>query len=156
MPALPAGRNTIFDIGLPGEGGPDIPPYAARGLHGTLRPIDMAQGADKLRRTVNGTLISVAAPQMRKFRLEASGDDQQPPALDNIWPGMELAVYCHVEMAFMTSLGGPAYPVVPDSEYVEGEYTFYAMSLSMLVAEWTIERAEWSAQYTWTLVLEER
>jgi hypothetical protein len=73
---------TVLDLkfDLVGATHPGVNPYSARGLRGTLRPIDMAQGADKLARTVNGTLIDIAAPQMHKYQLEITGGDQAPPA----------------------------------------------------------------------------
>ena len=38
----------------------------------------MASGDDKLARTVNGGLINISAPQMRKYRLELAGNNQAP------------------------------------------------------------------------------
>lgn len=153
--ALPVGRMTVFDISLPGIAGPDVPPYAARGLQGTLRPIDMAQGPDKLRRTVNGTLVDVSAPQMRKYQLEITGNDQQPPALDGIWPGMQVSVYSNVEVAYHTATGMAERPAVPGSVRVEGDWTFYCPAFEMRAQEWQIERSEWEQAVTWGLTLVE-
>lgn len=152
---LPAGKYTIFDIRYPATTAPGVPPYAARGLHGTLRPIDLASGSDKLRRTVNGTLIDVSAPQMRKYQLEASGDDQEPPAFDGLWVGMEVEVDCHVEMAYLTASGSPERTPVPGSVRVSGDYTIYSPAMSMRVVEWEIERAEWDAAVSFSITLEE-
>lgn len=152
---LPAGRYTVFDIRYPGETAPGVPLYCCRGLHGTLRPIDLAQGADKLRRTVNGTLVSVAAPQMRKYQLEATGDDQEPPAFDGLWAGLEVEVDCHVEMAYLTAGGSPERTPVAGSVRVSGDYTIYCPSLACRVVEWSIDRAEWDAQVSWAITLEE-
>ena len=152
---LPAGRNTVFDIRYPATSAPGIPPYAARGLRGVLRPIDLAQGADKLRRTVNGTLIDISAPQMRKFQLEASGDDQEPPAFDGLWVGMAVEVDCHVEMAYLTATGTPSRTPVAGSVRTSGDYTLYCPVLSCLVVEWEIDRAEYNAQVSWSILLEE-
>jgi hypothetical protein len=160
--ALPAGLNTVFDMrwaDVTSGGGtpsvPGVPPYAARGLHGTLRPIDMAQGSDRVRRTVNGTLVDVSALQMRKYQLEASGDDQQPPALSSMWPGMAFNIDCHVELAYPTGLIVPDRTPVPGSERVEGDYTYFCPAFLMRLVELQIERSEWEAQYTWSLRLEE-
>jgi hypothetical protein len=155
MPSLPAGRNTIFDIRFPGSVAPSVPLYASRGLTGTLRPIDMAQGADKLARTVNGTLIDISAPQMRKYQLEASGSDMEPPAFDGLWPGMEVEIDCHVELAYLTVTGPPSRTAVPGSAHVRGDYTFYAPSFLMRISELQVETAEWDATYSWSLVAEE-
>jgi len=155
MPSLPAGRNTIFDIRFPGSAAPSVPLYASRGLTGTLRPIDLAQGADKLRRTVNGTLIDVSAPQMRKYQLTASGSDMEPPAFDGLWPGMEVEVDCNVELAYLTVTGPPSRTAVLGSEHVRGDYTWYAPSFVMRIAELSIDQDEWGAAVSWTFVAEE-
>jgi hypothetical protein len=160
--ALPAGRNTVFDMrwaDVTSGGGtpsvPGVPPYAARGLHGTLRPIDMAQGSDRVRRTVNGTLVDVSAVQMRKYLLEASGDDMDSPALASMWPGMAFNVDCHVELAYPTGLIVPDRTPVPGSERVEGDYTFYCPQMLMRLIEFQIGRDEWGAAVSWSLTLEE-
>lgn len=141
-----------FDIAA---AAPGVNPFSARGLTGTLAPIALAQGDDKLARTVNGTLISIAAPQMRKYRLEVGGDDQAPPALDGVWVGMEVAVDAHVELAYLTAGGSPSRSVVAGSTIVEGDFTYYRPHFAMLVVELEIQREEWSAHYTWSLALEE-
>jgi hypothetical protein len=133
---------------------PGVNPFSARGLTGTLAPIALAQGDDKLARTVNGTLISLAAPQMRKYRLEVGGDDQAPPALDGLWVGMAVAVDAHVELAYLTG-GTPGRSAVTGSERVEGDYTYYRPHFDMLIVELQFERKEWQAAVSWSLVLEE-
>jgi hypothetical protein len=152
---LPAGKTTVFDIRYPSDTAPGVPLYAARGLTGTLRPIDMAQGSDKLRRTVNGTLIDISAPQMRKYQLEASGEDQEAPAFDGLWPGMAVEVDCHVELAYMTASGGPTRTPVSGSVHTRGSYTFYCPSFLARVVELEIESAEWEARVNWSILLEE-
>ena len=155
MPSLPAGRNTIFDIRFPGSAAPSVPLYASRGLTGTLRPIDLAQGADKLRRTINGTLIDISAPQMRKYQLTATGSDMEPPAFDGLWAGMEVEVDCHVELAYLTVTGPPSRTAVPGSETVRGNYTWYCPVLLCRVVELNIDQDEWGAQSNWAITLEE-
>lgn len=148
---------TLFDMAYTDNGVAvsTVPEYSARGLKGTLRPIDAAQGLDKLRRTVNGTLISVAAPQMWKYRLEAAGDDMDPPALDGLWVGMQVLVNCHVEIGRHTASGSLERTAVPGSVRTEGAFTFYRPQLLMLVVEYQIERAEWEDRVSWSLALEE-
>jgi hypothetical protein len=141
-----------FDIAA---AAPGVNPFAARGLSGTLAPIALAQGDDKLARTVNGTLISLAAPQMRKYRLEVSGDDQAPPALDGVWVGMQVAVDAHVELAYLTAGGTPGRTPVSGSGRVEGDYTYYRPHFDMRIIELEIQREEWNAAYSFSLVLEE-
>jgi hypothetical protein len=147
---------TAFDIVVDaGTGAPGVTPYSARGLKGTLRPIDAAQGIDKLRRTVNGTLISIAAPQMWKYRLEVQGEDVAPAALDGLWVGMQASVDCHVELAFLTAGGSASRPMVPGSEWVEGDYTYYRPQFVMLIVELETSRDEWGASVGWSMALEE-
>jgi len=142
-----------FDIAAPAPG---VNPFSARGLSGTLAPCDMAQGLDKLARTVNGTLISIAAPQMRKYRLEANGNDVAAPALDGLWVGMQVAVDAHVELAYLTAGGSPARTPVAGSSRVDGDYTYYRPHFDMLVVGHQIERDEYAAAVKWSMTLEER
>ena len=141
-----------FDIAA---AAPGVNQYSARGLQGTLAPIALARGDDKLARTVNGTLVSLAAPQMRKYRLEVSGDDQAPPALDGLWVGMLVHVDCHVELAYLTAGGSPGRTAVAGSTRTEGDYSYYRPSFQMLVVELQTARQEWAAAVSWSLVLEE-
>jgi hypothetical protein len=135
--------------------GPGVNPYSARGLRGTLAPIAMASGDDKMARTVNGSLVDLSAPQMRKYRLEVAGEDQAPPALDGLWVGMLCNVNCHVELAYWTTGGSPERTPVAGSIRVEGFYTYYRPAFAMRVVEWQTEREEWAANVSWSLTLEE-
>ena len=147
---------TVFDIHfLGGDPAPGVNPFSARGMKGTLSPIDMAKGADKMRRTVNGSLIDISAPQMRKYQLEVNGTDQAPPALDGLWVGVEVLVDSHVETAYLTTGGAPSRTAVPGSERVEGDFTYYAPRFQMRIVEYQIERDEWAAAYSFSLLLEE-
>jgi len=150
-----ATQSTVFDIHFPSDTAPGVPLYSARGLTGTLTPIDMVTGGDTLRRTVNGTLIDIGAPQMRKYQLEISGEDQEPPAFDGLWPGMEVAVDSNVEMAFLTAGGSAGRTMVPGSERFDATHTYYCMRLAMLVVEFEVEHDEWGAAISWSLTLEE-
>jgi hypothetical protein len=141
---------TVFDI--TGQG---VNPYSARGLRGTLSPIEAAKGNNLLARTVNGTLIDISAPQMRKYRIEVSGNDQAPPALDGLWVGMPFTVNSLVEVAYLTAGGSPERTPVSGSERVEGDYTYYCAQFQMLVVDWQIESEEWQASVPWSLTLEE-
>lgn len=155
MPTFPANFSTVFDIVVAGGSAPHVNPYSARGLRGTLSPIALARGDDKLARTVNGTLVDISAHQMRKYRLEASGEDMAAPALDGLWLGMAVTVNCHVELAYLTAGGAPSRTPVAGSAWVDGAYTYYCPSFSMLVADLQIERQEWAAVVSWSLALEE-
>jgi hypothetical protein len=134
---------------------PGVNPYSARGLQGTLTPIDAARGSDKLARTVNGTLVDISAPQMRKYRLEVSGNDQAPAALDGLWVGMVVVVSSLVELAYLTATGFSGRTAVAGSARVEGDFTYYRPQLTMMVVEHQIARQEWEQAVSWTLALEE-
>lgn len=152
---------TAFDLHFPGSPVnpmPGVNPYSIRGLSGTLKPIALASGDDKLARTVNGTLIDISAPQMRKYRLEIQGDDQAPPALDAVWVGMAVTVDCMVELSYYTGgspPGSPGRSAVTGSVRTEGNFTYYQPQLSMRVVELEVQRQEWAANSSWSLVLEE-
>jgi len=154
---MPLPFSTVFDLIYTDHGVAvsQTPPYSARGLKGTLAPIALAQGDDKLARTVNGTLIDISAPQMRKYRLEAAGDDMDPPAFDGLWVGMVVLVYSHVEIGRHTASGSPERTPVPGSVRTDGAWTFYRPQLTMRVVDLQIERAEWEDKVTWSLSLEE-
>jgi hypothetical protein len=142
---------TINGVGLPSA--------AARGIRQTLQPID---GATSLRRTVNAELIDVSDSMFRKYRSTITGDDQVPPALDGVWPGMTVTVGCAVELVVegsgtTTSTTEPEYgrPAVAGSVRHEGGYTYYRPELTMLVVDFNVDHDEWGAQTGWTLALEE-
>ncbi len=138
-----------FDTGLE----PGVNPYSARQLRGTLSPISLAKGEDKLVRTINGTLIDISAPQMRKYQLEISGNDQAPPALDGLWVGMRVFVNSHVEIAVRT--GAAFSRPAAGTPRVEGDYTYYRPQFQMLVVEWSIDREEYAQDVGWSLTLAE-
>jgi hypothetical protein len=146
--------TTLLDIIVAAPPAPGINPYSARGLRGVLRPIDLAQGNNKLARTVNGTLISIGAAQMQKYQLQVQGDDQAPPALEGLWCGQTVTVFCHTELARRTG-DTATRPAVAGSSRVEGNYTYYRPQLIMRVVEWEQELSEWEANYRWSLTLEE-
>ena len=152
--AITATAPTSFDIVFTATA-PGVNPYSARGLRGTLTPIDMAKGIDKLARTVNGTLVDISAPQMRRYQLQVSGNDQAPPALDGLWVGVPVTVNSHVELAYLTVGGVATRPPVTGSVRTEGDYTYYCPSFAMMVVDWQIDREEWEQNVTWSLTLEE-
>lgn len=134
---------------------PSVNPYSARGLRGTLSPIDAARGDDKLARTVNGSLIDISAPQMRKYRIEVTGNDQAPAALDGLWVGMVVTVNSLVEIGYLTAGGSAGRTAVPGSIRTEGDFTYYRPQLVMRIVELSLERQEWDAIVPWHLALEE-
>lgn len=138
-----------------------VPPFSVRGATMTLEPVPQAA---QLRRTINGTLVDVAQPQFRKYLATIRCTDQQPPAFDGIWPGRGTQVECLAELAVAgiveepTEEGtGPPFgrPHVPGSIRHESGFTFYRLILTMRVTHFSIDRDEWGAATSWTLMLEE-
>lgn len=133
-------------------GGIGVPPYSARGLTQSLEPIDSAA---QLRRTVNGALADLSYEPFRKYKSTISGQDQEPPAVDGIWPGLLVDVGCVAELSYPTANGGPARTAVADSERVEGAFTFYRPVLSVRIVGFSVSRDEYGAAVSWQLQLEE-
>ena len=129
-----------------------VPPYSARGASQTLEPIGSSQ---QLRRTINGELIDISRAEFRKYRSTISCVDQQPPAVDGVWPGQVLMVGCISELSYKTSGGVPARNVVAGSSRTEGDYTFYRPSLTMRVVAFSQDTDEYGAAVSWSLQLEE-
>jgi len=132
--------------------GMGVPPYSARGASQTLEPI---QAAQQLRRTINGDLIDLSRPEFRKYRWTISCADQQPPAVDGVWPGRVVTVDCISELSYRTSGGAPSRPVVSGSSRTEGDYTLYRPSLTMRVVSFSQDTDEYGATVSWSLELEE-
>ena len=132
--------------------GVGVPPYSARGLTQTLEPIEASV---QLRRTVNGALADLSYEPFRKYKSTISCQDQEPPAVDSIWPGQVVTVECVAELSFPTAGSGPARPAVVASERAEGAFTFYRPILSMRVTGFSVSRDEYGAAVSWQLQLEE-
>lgn len=127
-----------------------VPLYASRGLSQSL---EIIEAATQLRRSVNGDLMDFGYPQFRKYRSSITCSDMRPPS--NIWPGQLVTVECVARLAYRTSDGAPVRPIVSGSSIVEGETTFYRPVLTMRVVSLSHTAAEWEANVTWTLELEE-
>ena len=133
-----------------------VTPYSARGLTERLAPL----GAGALRRTVNGTLVDVTDTLFRKYALSLSANDQEPPAFDLAWRGLQVTVDLVGRLAYATG-GSPGRTIVPGSSVVvsglsgDPDFTTYRPRLIMLIAAWTLERDEWGAMTSWSLDLEE-
>ncbi len=130
----------------------DVPPYSARGISQTLTPI---AGSVQLKRTVNGELVDISPPAFRKYASSINCTDQQSPAIDGRWPGMEVTVDCVVELGYLTSGGSPGRPVVSGSSRVDGAFTFYRPQITFLIAGFNLSKDEYGATVGWSLDLEE-
>ena len=129
-----------------------VPPYSARGASQTLEPIGSSQ---QLRRTINGELIDISRAEFRKYRSTISCVDQQPPAIDGVWPGRVLTVGCISELSYLTAGGAPARPLGSGSSRTASDYTFYRPSLTMRVVAFSQDTDEYGAAVSWSLQLEE-
>jgi hypothetical protein len=112
--------------------GIDLGDYSCRGLTMTLTPVASQNG---LRRTINGGLLDLTAPQFRKYSAAISCEDQDAPELIGIWQGMPVTVVCVPGLA-----GGTDNPSA-------------TLTLSMLVDTWDTSRDEWNALTNWTIHL---
>lgn len=130
-----------------------VPPYSARSLSQTLTPIS---SASVLRRSLTtGRLINLSPPEFRKYKSVITCNDQQAPALDGIWPGQILTIDCVRPLSFKTIGGIPQRTVVEDSEFSEGEFTFYRPRIVFMVVNYTMDGNEYEANNNWQLDLEE-
>ena len=132
--------------------GVGLPPYAARGVTQTLEPIEASA---EMRRTVNGALVDLSYEPFRKYKSTISCQDQDPPAVDGVWPGRLVTVDCVAELCFLTATGVAERPVVTDSSRNEGPFTFYRPRLTMRVIGFSMSREEYGAGVGWQLQLEE-
>ncbi len=132
--------------------GVSVPPYSARGLTQTLEPIEASV---QLKRTVNGALADLSYEPFRKYKSTISCQDQEPPAVDGVWPGQIVTVECVAELCFVTAGGSPTRLPVVDSERVEGDFTFYRPTLTMRVTGLSVTRDEYGSAVSWQLQLEE-
>ena len=130
-----------------------VPPYSARGLTQSLTPLD--QAAD-LRRSINGKLIDLSVDEFKKYKSTISGNDQQPPAIEGIWPGLHVTVDCIAELSYLTESsgsGGASREIV--ASRTEGDFTFYRPRLDMVIMNFSITRDEYGDVVSWTMELEE-
>lgn len=65
-----------------------FPPGSARGIQSS---VEQVYGGD-LRRTVNGALVDLTRPQLRRYRISLSATGQALPDLRNVWRGQLVTV----------------------------------------------------------------
>lgn len=130
----------------------NVPPYSARRLRQTLQPIGASA---QMRRTIDGVLVDIADSAFRKFGSTISGSDVDPPAISGVWPGLHVTVHCISRLCYETSTGGADRPIVPGSESIEGDFTFYRPILEMRIINYRVDTDEWGAVVSWSMDLEE-
>lgn len=140
------------DIIFSGLGFPD---YCCRGVDVEVTPIPASK---QYRRDANGTLHDVSDPVFRKYQVKVSATDQQFPDLGGVWPGMPLTVTtCIVWGAstgatFVTGYTATATGATAPTGY---GYTGTAVKINGRVTDWSVTDAEWSADKSWSLTVEE-
>lgn len=149
MPIPPNGTLLVI-APAEGSGAPRLPPYSARGLTQTLELIETAPP----RRTINGALDGETPEAFRKYRSTVTCTDFRTPALDGAYRGQAVTVDCTAELAYPAG-GTAGRPMVPDSERTEGDFVFYRPRLQMRVMDIRVSHAEYDAEYSWQIDLEE-
>lgn len=130
-----------------------IPDYSSRGITQTLTPIPASQNT---RRTINGELVDISFHQFRKYSTKLSCTDQRVLALDHVFPGDLITVYCIQELCYPAPLtAGAGRDVRPGSERDENGFIFYKPILTMRVKSHDVSFDEWGAIQRWTLEAEE-
>jgi hypothetical protein len=128
-----------------------IAPYSARGITETLAPDSASQ---KMRRTVNGTLVDLSGTQFRKYLVSVQCRDLQPPALSGVWPGQIVTVNCITELCHETG-GAFERTAVGGSTRTADGFTYYRPVLTMMVVSFSMDTDEWGGRIGWTLELAE-
>jgi len=131
--------------------GVGVPPYSARGLTQTLEPIDAAQN---IQRSINGEPMDLSSEQFRKYKSTISCSDQQPPAVDGVWPGHYVTVDCVFELCY-PEYGVPQRTAVEGSQREESGFIFYRPRLYMIVMGFNATKDEYGATTGWSMELEE-
>jgi hypothetical protein len=140
------------DLAIKVSGVNIVPPYSARGITQALEPIE---ASIYMRRTVNGDLDDLSASQFRKYRTIITCNDQQPLALNAIYPGQQVTVDCVYELSYPTATGSAARTAVAGSSRTEGDFTFYRPQLTMRVETFQTFRDEYGASVGWELEMVE-
>ena len=139
-PPLPEATQLVLSVG-------GIPLYSARGLDQTLQPMNAAHVT---RRTINGALVDLSVDKFHKYASKITCSDLEAPALDGIFPGMEVTVDCVAELV---TAGTPNRTVI-DSRTV-GAFTVYRPQLAMMVVGLQQTLSEYTRTVQWELDLEE-
>lgn len=132
-----------------GEDTPVLAPYSARGL---TQSLDLLPGNQ--RRTINGELIDLTPVQFRKYVSTITCTDQETPALDGAYVGQIVTVDCVKRLKYPSG-GSPQRAVVSGSSVTADGFVSYRPQLLMMVKNINDSLAEWDADETWTIDLEE-
>ena len=155
-----------------------FPPFSSRDCTQTLAPLP--QGC--LRRTINGSLLSVGYEGHRKFCSVISCKDKVPPSFEGLWEGGLLKVGC-IQRLTQTlpqgrlkillertplslqvfDLSQKVWEVEnPQGQWLSlpstfpGGFVTYRPLLVMVVKKYHLETDEWGLTVGWRLELEEK
>jgi hypothetical protein len=129
--------------------GVGLPDYALRGVRQTVSLIDQAS---RLERTVNGKLVDIGDPAFRKYRTTISGQDQEAPALGDVWPGRLVTVTSVVSWA-SSGTGATGGATGPTGGGTPTGAT--GVGFTGLVKSFDVEVDEWAASVSWTMEIEQ-
>ena len=153
---MPVPLTLLTITPLYGPNTPELTPYSARGLRQEFELIIDNPMGKQIHRTINGGLLDLTYDQFRKYRTIISCTDQAAPAFDGAKQGTIVQVDCCKEMVYRTIGGSPSRPMVHGTDpRVEGDFTYYYPSLTMMVISFKEQFDECEAKLGWTLVLEE-
>jgi|ERR1700687_511856 len=134
--------------------GPGLSPYSARGLTQTFEPIP---ASIHLERDVNGNLVDLSIPAMRKYKSKVTCTDVNAPSFGGVWPGLVVTVDCVFELSYPTTTPSLKDRTdVPGSSRVDGDHTFYRPRLTMVVVNFNDSDEEYAENNGWELDLEEQ
>ncbi len=169
-------NETDLTIEIMGKGHA-LSPFSARECTQTLTPLP--QGS--LRRTINGSLVSVGHKGHQKFQSTISCKDKASPAFECLWKGTLLKVGCIQSLTQTVHEGisrvqlerepitlhlydnhGKIWPAekgedrrVSFSSDFPGGFITYRPLLTMVVKNYHLETDEWGLTVGWSVELEE-
>src|SRR5258708_4949912 len=133
--------------------GMGIPFYSARGLTQTLAPIQsIRNNRNNLRRDIGGNLANLTPVQYLKYSSKVSASDQAPPAMDSVFPGTALTVWCVSTLSYATG-GSPNRSQVSGSLVLSNGFYSYRPILNMMVTDLSDDFGEWTAGHKWEITL---
>ncbi len=105
---------------------------------------------------MDGELRDTSYAQFHKYAITVSCKDQQPPALDGIWPGHSVTLW--LPKWFSYPVGGtPSRQVVCGSDVVTSEgFVRYLPICYARIMDWSDGLDEWAHDETWSITFEEQ
>lgn len=115
----------------------------------SLAPIDASKHFE---RSINGGLLNLCYSPMQKWKITITGDDQDPPALDGVWPGTPLTIGCIVELATQNT---PSHSANGTDREQDSIWTFTKPTVDVLLMDFQVQRDEYGCQTSWSMDVEE-